>query len=99
MIFERIKSAGIAHNSYLIGDSGDAAVIDPRRDCQIYVGIARREGLKISRIFETHRQEDFVIGSAELGNLTGAQVFHGPGLDWKYGSIISDRQEWRIGTI
>ena len=36
MIFERIKSAGLAHNSYLIGSEGEAAVIDPRRDCDVY---------------------------------------------------------------
>ena len=35
MIFERIKSEGIAHNSYFIGSGSDAAVIYPRRDCQI----------------------------------------------------------------
>ena len=99
MIFERIKSAGIAHNSYIIGDGGNAAVIDPRRDCQIYVDIARREGLKISHIFETHRNEDFVSGSAGLRNLTDAQVLHGPGLDWKYGGIVNDRQEFRIGKL
>ena len=99
MIFERIKSAGISHNSYFIGDGGHAAVIDPRRDCQIYVDIARREGLKISHIFETHRNEDFVIGSLELRSITGAQIFHGTGLDWKYGGTVSDGQEFCIGKL
>ena len=47
MIFERIKSEGIAHNSYLAGSKSDAAVIDPRRDCQIYVDLAQQHGLKI----------------------------------------------------
>jgi hydroxyacylglutathione hydrolase len=68
MIFERIKSEGIAHNSYLIGSGSDAAVIDPRRDCQIYVDLAQRHGLKIKHIFETHRNEDYVVGSLELSN-------------------------------
>jgi len=57
MVFERIESEGIAHNSYLIGSENDAAVIDPRRDCQIYLDVAQRNGLKIKHIFETHRNE------------------------------------------
>ena len=99
MIFERIKSEGIAHNSYLIGSGSDAAVIDPRRDCQIYIDLARQYGLRIGSIFETHRNEDYVIGSVELNNFTGAEIYHGPGLDWKYGNTLGDGQEFQIGNL
>ncbi len=99
MIFERIKSEGIAHNSYLIGSENDAAVIDPRRDCQIYVDLAQQKGLKIKYIFETHRNEDYVIGSIELNHITGAEIYHGPGLDWKYGNTLKDGREFRIGNL
>ena len=40
MLFERIVSEGLAHYSYIIGDEGKAAVIDPRRDCDIYLAIS-----------------------------------------------------------
>ena len=63
MIFERIQSGGIADNSYLIGSGSEAGVIDPRRDCQIHIDRARQNGLNIRYIFETHRNEDYVIGS------------------------------------
>lgn len=99
MIFERIKSEGIAHNSYFIGSGSDAAVIDPRRDCQIYVDLAQQYGLKIKHIFETHRNEDYAIGSVELNNLTGAGIYHGPGLDWKYGNTLRDGYEFQIGNL
>jgi len=99
LIFERIKSAGIAHNSYLIGSGSDAAVIDPRRDCQVYVDFAQEKGLKIKYIFETHRNEDYVIGSVELNNITGVEIYHGPGLDWKYGNTLRDGQQFRIGGL
>ena len=99
MILKRIKSAGISHNSYLVGSGNEAAVIDPRRDCQVYVQHARRQGLKIKYIFETHRNEDYVIGSLELQSFTGAEIFHGPGLDWKYGITLTDSQAFRIGDI
>ena len=99
MIFERIKSEGLAHNSYLIGSGSDAAVIDPRRDCQFYTDLANQKGLKIKYIFETHRNEDYVIGSKELHHLTGAETYHGPRLDWKYGNTLIGEQQFRIGRL
>jgi hydroxyacylglutathione hydrolase len=99
MIFERIKSEGIAHNSYLIGLENDAAVIDPRRDCQVYIDLAQQKGLKIKYIFETHRNEDYAIGSVELKHFTGARIYHGPGLDWKYGVTLKDGQKFQIGAL
>lgn len=99
MIFERIKAAGIAHNSYLLGSGSDAVVIDPRRDCQVYVDSAQAKGLRIKYIFETHRNEDYVIGSIELNNIAGAEIYHGPGLDWKYGNTLKDGQQFRIGSL
>jgi hydroxyacylglutathione hydrolase len=99
MIFKRIKSEGIAHNSYLIGSENDAAVMDPRRDCQVYIDLAQQGGLKIKYIFETHRNEDYTIGSVELHHFTGAEIYHGPGLDWKYGNTLGARQEFQIGKL
>ena len=99
MFFERIKSEGLAHNSYIIGSRGEAVVIDPRRDCQVYVHTARRNGLRIKRIFETHRNEDYVAGSVELNVAVGAEVYHGPGLKWQYGTTLQDGQEFGIGDL
>lgn len=78
MILEKIKTPGLSHLSYLIGSGGKAAVIDPRRDCEIYLEKARAEGLEITHIFETHRNEDLITGSPILADMTGATVYHGP---------------------
>src|SRR3546814_4572498 len=48
MLLEKIKTPGLSHLSYLIGSGGKAAVIDPRRDCECYVEMARAEGLEIT---------------------------------------------------
>ncbi len=85
MMIKRIRSDGIAHISYFVGSGHEAVVIDPRRDCQIYFDLAKEQGMKIRYIFETHRNEDYVIGSKELAQLTGARIYHGTGLDFKYG--------------
>ena len=61
--------------------------------------IAEKWEAKMKFVLETHRNEDYVIGSVELAKATGAQVFHGPGLDWGYGSTISDTQEFSLGSL
>lgn len=99
MIFERIKSEGLAHLSYFIGSGDEAVVIDPRRDCKIYFDLARREGMKIKHIFETHRNEDYVIGSLELESLTGAEIYHGQGVDFKYGNPLYEGKEFGFGSM
>jgi len=78
MILETIKTTGLSHLSYLVGAGGKAAVIDPRRDCEIYLEHARAQGLEITHILETHRNEDLVSGSPLLAAMTGARVLHGP---------------------
>ena len=74
MIFEKVVSQGIAQNSYLVGSGGEAAVIDPRRDIGVYLEIAQENGLRISHAFETHRNEDYLIGSLELARVTGCEI-------------------------
>ena len=49
MFMETIYTPGVAHLSYILGDGGRAAVIDPRRDVEVYLQIAQREGAKINR--------------------------------------------------
>jgi len=78
MFIETVKSQGLAHLSYLLGDSGQAVVIDPRRDCEIYVQMARERGCRITHVLETHRNEDLISGAPVLAQMTGAQVLHGP---------------------
>jgi hydroxyacylglutathione hydrolase len=89
----------LAHFSYFIANEGTASVIDPRRDCDVYLDLARKAGVQITRIFETHRNEDFVVGSLELFERTGAEIFHGPGLDWGYGTTLNNGQKFPSGSI
>ena len=100
MLFEKIKSPGIAHISYLIGDGNEAIVVDPRRDIDIYLEKAVEEGYKITKIFETHRNEDYIIGSTELKAKTGAEVWHADEmLDYEYGKPVEDGQEFKVGRL
>jgi hydroxyacylglutathione hydrolase len=78
VIFETVRTDGLAHLSYLIGDrsSGRAAVIDPRRDVEVYLELARRHQLTITHAVETHIHADFVSGSCELAARTGTARVH-----------------------
>lgn len=99
VIFNRITSPGLAHNSYFLGSQDTAAVIDPRRDGEIYLELAEREEVRIRYIFETHRNEDYVVGSIELAEHTGAEIFHGPGLEWGYGTALHEGAVFQIGRL
>lgn len=81
MFLEKVKTPGLAHLSWVVGDGTRAAVIDPRRDIGVYLDIAREQGAQITHVLETHRNEDLVSGAPLLAEVTGAQVLHGPGAD------------------
>ena len=99
MILKIIKSEGLAHNSYFIGSKGEAAIIDPRRDCDSYVNLSKMHDMKITHIFETHINEDYVIGSQELSKRVGAKIYHGKNPDYTYGSYIEDGDKFTIGDV
>ncbi|MDZ7785004.1 MAG: MBL fold metallo-hydrolase [Halioglobus sp.] len=101
MLLEKIKTQGLSHLSYLIGAGGKAAVIDPRRDCEVYLEKARAEGLEITHIFETHRNEDLVSGAPILKALTGARVLHGPNAAQEivYAETACEGDEFAIGQL
>lgn len=101
MFIEKVKSEGLAHLSWVVGDGIEAAVIDPRRDCVIYVEIAAQNGAGITHIFETHRNEDLVSGAAALSKLTGAPVHHGPNPAGpvRYADTVCEGQTFQFGDL
>lgn len=105
LIFERILTDGIAELSYLIGDDakGAAAVIDPRADVEVYLGLARSHGVSITHIFETHIHADLVSGARELAARTGtARVFASVEGGAEYGfdvAPVRDGDQFDFGKI
>ncbi len=100
MLFEKIESKGLAHYSYIVGDKTDAVVIDPRRDCEVYTDLAQKEGMRIAHVLETHRNEDYLVGSVELSARTGAKIWHADSQwDYRYGQEARDGQTWKAGRL
>jgi hydroxyacylglutathione hydrolase len=77
MYFEQFYLGCLAHASYMLGSEGEAAVVDPQRDVEIYLKAADQQGLQIRHIFETHLHADFVSGHLELAKRTGAKIYIG----------------------
>ncbi|SFR63987.1 hydroxyacylglutathione hydrolase [Marinobacter daqiaonensis] len=101
MFIQKIKSEGLSHLSYLVGNKGKAFVIDPRRDCEIYMEEAAKAGCRITHVFETHRNEDLISGAPILAKLTGARVLHGPNAmgDVTYADTTRDGDTYEFGNL
>src|SRR5688572_19090611 len=86
MRLRQFSIEGLGHLSALIADeaAGVAAVVDPRRDVDIYLEAAREANLQISHVVETHLHNDYVSGGRELAVLTGATHVIGAGAELQH---------------
>ncbi|MCS6918421.1 MAG: MBL fold metallo-hydrolase, partial [Fimbriimonadales bacterium] len=110
MIFRQIYEDGLAQASYFFGcpATGEAMVIDPRRDIDIYLQLAQQTKLNIVAVGETHIHADFLSGARELAHATGATLYLSDEGDenWKYKGLegfkvrlLKDGDEWLIGNV
>jgi len=98
MYFEQFYLGCLAHASYLFGSEGEAVVVDPQRDVEIYLETAAEHGLKIRHIFETHLHADFISGHKELAARTGATIYIGASAGAKFPHVdVQDGFELQIG--
>lgn len=75
MLIQQIFTEKIAHSSYILAGDKDCAIIDPRRDIEIYIEMTRELGVKITHILETHLHADFISGHIDLAHVTGASIY------------------------
>jgi hydroxyacylglutathione hydrolase len=93
---------GLGHISALIADegSGAAAVVDPRRDVDVYLDEAHRRDLRITHVLETHLHNDFISGARELASLTGAVHAIGAGAELAYSHHgVGDGERLDLGSL
>lgn len=75
MFVQQFFVKGLAHSSYLLGGSRTCAIVDPRRDTEVYLQAAKEMGMKITHILETHLHADFISGHIDLAEQTGATIY------------------------
>lgn len=97
MFFQRIKTPGLAHNAYLLASNKIGILIDPRRDVDEYLTIAEKNGISIRYVMETHRQEDFILGSSSVKEILGAKIIGGDHKLFSYCDIkLKDGEKFKI---
>jgi len=100
MYFEQFYLTCLAHASYMIGSEGEAAVVDPQRDVDIYLKAAAEQNLEIRHIFETHLHADFVSGHKELAARTGAKIYIGAQANAEFPHVpLTDGFEVKMGAV
>ena len=98
MYFEQFYLGCLAHASYMLGSQGEAVVVDPQRDVDLYLKAAEENGLIIRHIFETHLHADFVSGHKELAARTGANIYFGAQAGVTFPHVdVQDGFELRFG--
>jgi hydroxyacylglutathione hydrolase len=78
MFIKQLYTGCLSEAAYYIESDGVAAVIDPLRDIDVYLELAKERNANIKYIFETHFHADFVSGHLDLGKQTGAPIIYGP---------------------
>jgi hydroxyacylglutathione hydrolase len=100
MYFEQFYLGCLAHASYLLASEGEAIVIDPQRDVDIYLQAAAEHGFQIRHIFETHLHADFVSGHQELADRTGATIYIGKTAGARFSHVdVGDGFQLRVGKL
>jgi len=98
MYFEQFYLGCLAHASYLLASEGEAVVVDPQRDVELYLKAAAEHGVAIRHIFETHLHADFISGHRELAERTGATIYIGAQAGAKFPHMaVSDGYELKFG--
>jgi len=98
MYFEQFYLGCLAHASYLLASDGEAVVVDPQRDVELYLKAAAEQGATIRHIFETHLHADFVSGHRELAARTGAKIYMGAQSGATFEHVpVSDGFELKFG--
>lgn len=102
MLFTQYYLDCLSQASYLIGDesSGQAVIVDPRRDVAEYVDDARERGLRIVGVINTHFHADFVSGHLELAQETGAWIGYGEAAEPEFEfRALADGERISLGEV
>ena len=112
MLIRQIYDPVLSQYAYLIGcqKTKEAILIDPQRDLDRYLEIAKEEGVKITHTTETHIHADFLSGCRQAAHQHGIKALLSGegGDDWNYlwvedkgidAELIVDGDEFMIGNI
>ena len=94
MFIQQIYTGCLAQASYYIESNGEAVIIDPIREPDPYLNLAKARNAKIKYVFETHFHADFVSGHIDIADRTGANIVFGPHAKPAYPAYIARHKEF-----
>ncbi len=100
MFIKQLYTGCLSEAAYYIESEGEVAIIDPLRDTDEYIQLAKERNAGIKYIFETHFHADFVSGHIDLSKQTGAPIIYGP--DAKTGYTVynsKDNEVFKLGKV
>ncbi len=100
MYVKQIYTGCLSEAAYFVENNGEAIIIDPLRDIENYIELAKEKNATIKYIFETHFHADFVSGHLDLSKKTGAPIVYGPGTETNFPvHVAKDGEIFKLGNI
>jgi hydroxyacylglutathione hydrolase len=100
MFIKQLYTDCLSEAAYYIESEGEAAVIDPLRDIDIYLQLAKERNCTIKYIFETHFHADFVSGHLDLSKASGAPIVYGPATETEFPiHLAKDGEIFKLGKV
>jgi glyoxylase-like metal-dependent hydrolase (beta-lactamase superfamily II)/rhodanese-related sulfurtransferase len=100
MFIQQLYTGCLSEAAYYIESQGEAAIIDPLRDIEEYLKLAKERNTTIRYVFETHFHADFVSGHIDLGKATGAPIVYGPNTQTKFPiHLAMDGETFQLGKL
>ena len=100
MYIEQLYTGCLSEAAYYIESDGEAAIVDPLRDIDQYIALAKERNAIIKYIFETHFHADFVSGHIDLAKSTGAPIIYGPGTETLFNVYVAkDNETFQLGKV
>lgn len=100
MYIQQLYTNCLSEAAYYIESNGESAIIDPLRDVEVYLNIAKERNTTIKYIFETHFHADFVSGHLDLAKHSEAPIVFGPETETKFPVYVAkDKEQFKIGAL
>ncbi len=100
MYIKQLYTGCLSEAAYYVESNGESAIIDPLRDIEEYLLLAKERKSSIKYIFETHFHADFVSGHLDLAEASGAPIVYGPDTETAFPIYkATDGERFKLGDI
>ncbi len=100
MYVQQLYTNCLSEAAYYIESNGECAIIDPLRDVEVYLNLAKERNATIKYIFETHFHADFVSGHLDLARQSNAPIVYGPQTETSFPVYVAkDGEQFKVGDL